>query len=55
MNLSNIKALKKKVIKTINITNLGDIFFFLGIQVIQDYKKGAIYINQTKFIKELID
>lgn len=44
-NLSDIEALKKEVIKTVNITNLGDISFFLGIQVIQDYEKGAIYIN----------
>ena len=55
MNLSNIEALKKEIIKIVNITNLGNISFFLEIQVIQNYEKGAIYINQTKFIKELIN
>ena len=44
-----------KVAKTVNIINLGNISFFLKIQIQRDRVKRAIYINQTKFIKELIN
>ena len=55
LSLSDIGALKAEIAKQIEITNLGDISFFLGIQIMRDRANRAIYINQTKFTKELID
>ena len=54
-NLSEIGALKAEVAKTVEITDLGDISFFLGIQIQRNRAERAIYINQTRFIKELIN
>ena len=54
-SLSDIGALKAEIAKQIEITNLGDISFFLGIQIMRDHTNRAIYINQTKFTKELIN
>ena len=54
-NISKIQALKSEIDKIVDITDLGDISFFLEIQVIYNRANRAIYINQTKFIKELID
>ena len=54
-NLSEIGALKAEVAKTVEITDLGDISFFLGIQIQRNRVERAIYINQTRFIEELIN
>ena len=44
-NLSEIGALKSEIAKIVDITDLGDISFFLGIQIVRDRAKRAIYIN----------
>ena len=54
-NLSEIQALKSEITKIVDLTDLGNISFFLEIQITRNYTKRAIYINQTKFTKELIN
>ena len=44
-SLSNIEALKAEIAKQIKITNLGNISFFLEIQIVYNHTNRAIYIN----------
>ena len=54
-NIEDIQALKIALSKKIEITNLDEIFYYLGIEVIRDRAKKSLCMSQRKFIKELLN
>ena len=49
-----IKRFKDDLRKHFDITDLGELSFILGIQVIRDRKARIVYINQTAYIRNSI-
>ena len=52
-NESYIASIKKELKKGFEMTNLGHLHYYLGIEVIQDLT--YIYISQNKYIGELLN
>ena len=54
-NLNLINKWKEQLNKIVNIINLGNIKFFLKIEITKNRPKREIFISQKKYIKELLN
>ena len=51
--LSDIQNLKDKIKSKFNIDDLGEMKYYLGLQIMQDLSKGVIKLTQAAYIKKL--
>lgn len=49
-NIKDINLLKLNLAKIVNISNLGNIKFYLGIKIIRNRPKKELFLSQTKYI-----
>jgi len=54
INLEKINKLKSKLAESLEITDLGDAKFFLGIEICRDRDKKSITLSQTKYTTDII-
>jgi hypothetical protein len=53
-NLQLVESFKRHIAKTVEITDLGEAHFFLGIEISRDRAKHTITLSQTKYVKEIM-
>ena len=54
-NNNFIKILKGQIEKRVKISDLGDILYYLGIKITKKRDKREIFLNQTKYITNLLE
>jgi len=54
-SLERILQDKEALRQFYQMTNLGEMGWILGIQIIQDHEKGTLALSQEKFIKEILE
>ena len=50
--MSNINFLKGELYKKFEMTDLGPVLYYLGINITRDRAKRTISLNQAKYINE---
>ena len=53
-DIQAITVLRESLGKKIEISDLGDISYYLGIKVVRNRVSKSLYISQRKFIKEIL-
>ena len=53
--LKDVKRLKSDLSKRYEITDLGEILSYLGIRITRDRSKKRLDIDQSGYIKDLLD
>ena len=51
LNIEQINKIKTNLEKDLKLTNLGPVFYFLGMEITKDYKNKVIKLNQKKYTK----
>ena len=54
-NSNFIKVLKGQIEKRVKISDLGDISYYLGIKITRNRDKKEIFLNQAKYINDLLE
>jgi hypothetical protein len=52
--LSHVQEFKKHIAKSVEITDLGEAHFFLGIQISRNRDNHTVTLSQTKYLKEIL-
>ena len=50
-----IQVLKGQIEKRVEISDLGDISYYLGIEITRNRDKREIFLNQAKYINDLLE
>jgi Reverse transcriptase (RNA-dependent DNA polymerase) len=54
-NTAIIAETKEKLIKEMNLINLGEVNYFLGIEITRNRQKRTITLNQKSYIQRLLN
>ena len=54
-SLQIIEELKQNLLKLLELSNLGKVSLFLGIEITRDRKNRSISLKQTKYIKTMLE
>ena len=54
LDINQINRLKKKFSQTFKMINLGPCKYYLGMQITQDQSSGTIQLDQTEYIKRIL-
>ena len=54
-SLKAIKQLKADLAKRYELTDLGEILSYLGIHITYDHSRKCLYIDQSEYIKDVLD
>ncbi|CDO72100.1 hypothetical protein BN946_scf184962.g43 [Trametes cinnabarina] len=55
LSIAHIRRFKDDLRKHFDITDLGELHYILGIQVVRDRPTHAIYLNQTAYIRSMLE
>jgi hypothetical protein len=54
-NTAIITETREKLIKEMNLVNLGEVNYFLGIEILRNRQKRTITLNQKGYIQRLLN
>jgi Reverse transcriptase (RNA-dependent DNA polymerase) len=53
-DIKNINIIREKLASKMDLSNLGEAKYFLGIEIIRDRKNNKISLSQRNFIEQII-
>ena len=54
-NFEQIQSTKQALSERFDMTDLGDLKYFLAIEIVQDLSAGTISIHQNKFARDILE